>query len=302
MNLKIIPFEYCSLARASKFFNCEIDDFFHWYETNKISISLKLLDNHATALSIDNNSVEFKTEFLGSNHIEYDVMASANNRYSYIDDKSVFVGHRLSFDRLNSVYRVTGFAHDFWKPCDSVIQALRHGGRVTDSFSASPYAYDGDFRVMITVREGCQTSDPDSPALYFHPDFTLDDLILHKEDLNIINHLMAGIPYSASKPEIMPSSPLEENVEIDDFGSDVSLVWSEFASKETSLKFIAGMALALSKHSNKFRNGENTNKTSIAKEAITNIIAQGIEFNITERQLTSLISQALNEYAPKLKE
>jgi hypothetical protein len=193
MELKIIPFEYCSLERAAKFFGCEIEDFFHWYEVNKISLSLKLSDHQATVLSINNKSIEFKTEYLGADHIEYDVMASANNEYSYISDLSIFVGNKLSHDKLGGVYRVNGYAHDFWKPCDVVIQSLRRGGRIMEGFSASPYAFDGDFRIMVNVTEGMQTSDPDSPLVYFYPEFTISDLVLHKTDLNIINHLMCGV-------------------------------------------------------------------------------------------------------------
>lgn len=302
MELKVIPFEYCSLERAAKFFGCEIEDFFHWYEINKISLSLKLLDHQATVLSINNKSIELKTEYLGVDHIEYDVMASANNEYSYVSDLSIFVGNKLSYDQLGKIYRVNGYAHDFWKPCDAVIQSLRRGWRIMESFSASPYDFDGDFRIMVNVTEGMQTSDPDSPVVYFYPEFTISDLVLHKKDLNIINHLMCGIDLYHEKNSESRSVPVNSVDTACAEPQDELLEWSNFSSKETSLKLIAGMALALQKSSSKFRNGNKINRSSIAKEAILRIIEQGVEFDITERQLTNLMNQALREYAPRVDE
>ncbi|EKN4866399.1 hypothetical protein DVP50_12795 [Yersinia enterocolitica] len=300
MELKIIPFEYCSLERAAKFFGCEMEDFFHWYETKKISLSLKLLEHRATVLSIDNKTIEYKTEYWGDDHIEYDVMASANNEFSYIDNISAFVGNRLSYDHLCQVYRVNGYAHDFWRPCDAFIQSLRRGGRIMDSFSASPYDFEGDFRIMIEVQEGTQTSDPESPVFYFYPEFTIGDLVLYKTDLDIINHLMCGVEYSPEKSNELNSDLLTvADISTEEIQSEI-LEWTEFSSKETSLKFIAGMVLALHKSSPKFRNGTKINRTSIAKEAILRITEQGIEFDITERQLTNLMNKALTDYAPKI--
>lgn len=295
MDLKNIPFEYCSLERASKFFECEIEDFFHWYDTNKISLSLKLQDTRATVLTINNKSVEFKTEYLGSDHIEYDVMASANNEYSYIDNYSVFVGNRLSFDQLGGVYRVNGYAHDFWKPCDSAISSLRTYGSIVDSFAVSPYDYEGDFRIMVEVNEGFQDKNPEKPLMYHYPSFTTKDIVLHKNDLNIINHLMCGVEFT---PEISDKK-VEDEISEENIESNIHLEWGEFSGKETSLKFIVGMVLTLSSQSPKYRNGTKINRTAIARDAVSRVIAQGIEFDITERQLSTLINKALDEYAPK---
>lgn len=297
MELKVIPFEYCSLARAAKFFNCEIEDFFHWYETKKISLSLRLSDHQATLLSINNKCVEFKAPYLGQDHVEYDQLSSADNEYSCVTETSVFVGHRLSYDHLGKIYRVSGHAHDFWKPCDAFIEALRRGGRIMESFSASPYGFDKDFRIMVKVSDGIQTSDPDSPLMYYYPEFKLEDIVLRKEDLNVINHLICGIEISdeshqiESRHEIHDDNNPQEQEQI--------LEWNDFKSKDTSLKFIAGMALALQKASPKFRNGSKINRSSIAKEAISLITKQGIKFDITERQLTNLMNQAIELYGSK---
>ncbi|WP_434996796.1 hypothetical protein ACRQTN_14345 [Pectobacterium brasiliense] len=193
MSLKVIPFDYCSLERASKFFNYEIDDFFHWHETKKISICLKPHDYRASLLSINNRAIEFHTPYLGSNHIEYDLMASMGNEFSYTSEQCTFIGNALVFDELCNIYRVEGHAFDFWKPCDIVIDTLRKGGRIIDDFSASPYSCENDFRIMIKVVEGFQHSDPDAPFIQFYPEITVNDLVLHKTDLEIVNRLISGI-------------------------------------------------------------------------------------------------------------
>ncbi|MEW6483177.1 MAG: hypothetical protein AB1423_00805 [Pseudomonadota bacterium] len=294
MELKVIPFDYCSLARAAKFFDCEVEDFFHWYDTGKISLSLNLCDHQATLLSVNDQCIEFKSPFNGSDHIAYDQFASASNNYSCITDSSIFIGHTLSYDHLGKVYRVGGVAHDFWKPCDAFIQTLKNGGRICESFSASPHDFTKPFRIMVKVSEDYQFSAPDSPVMSFHPEFKISDLVLRKEELNIINHLMCGLEVPESSASI--SAPTVDDV-MD--SQEQLLDWADFNSKDTSLKFIAGMVLALQKASPKFRNGEKINRSAIAKEAVSHIVKQGIEFDITDRQLTNLINKALELHAPK---
>ncbi|ELD0979735.1 MULTISPECIES: hypothetical protein [Citrobacter] len=294
MTLKIIPFEYCSLERAAKFFDCEIDDFFHWYETKKISLCLKLSDRRATILSVNNESVEFKRSILADDiHFQ--------NEYSFKNDDSEFIGDSGHFDQLGQVYRIKGYANDFWVPCDNAIETLRNKFGLVDRFAASPYNANRDFRIMIHVTEPRGRSASELSAGQFPLDFTVSDLVLHKTDLDIVNHIVAGIPYERA--------PASNDAELTTIGStevinehDVMLDWGDFSGKDTSLKFIAGMALSLMKSSPKYRHGSRMNKDAIVKNAVANILEQGIEFDITERQLSGLITKALKAYSPKTTE
>ncbi|WP_275211900.1 hypothetical protein [Citrobacter freundii] len=297
MALKIIPFEYCSLERAAKFFGCEIDDFFHWYETKKISLCLKLSDRRATILSVDNESVEFKRSILADDiHFQ--------NEFSFKSDDSEFIGDSGHFDQLGQVYRIKGYANDFWVPCANAIETLRNKFGLVERFAASPYNANRDFRIMIHVTEPRGRSTYELSAGQFPLEFTLSDLVLHKTDLDIVNHIVAGIPYECAEVACeAPSMATAINEESSDQPEQLEQVEQvDFSGRDTLLKLIAGMAISLEKASPKYRHGNKLNKSAIVRNAITNISGQGIEFNISERRLTDLVDEALKAYSPKIAE
>lgn len=291
MTLKIIPFEYCSLERAAKFFGCEIDDFFHWYETKKISLCLKLSDRRATILSVDNESVEFKRSILADDiHFQ--------NEFSFKNDDSEFIGDSGYFDQLGQVYRIKGYANDFWIPCDNAIETLRNKFGLVERFAASPYNANRDFRIMIHVTEPRGRSTYELSTGQFPPDFTVSDLVLHKTDLDIVNHIVAGIPYGREdvicKTQLVAAVNTEEPASHPELSEQV-----DFSGKDTLLKLIAGMAYSLKKASPKYRHGNKLNKSAVVRDAINNISEQGIEFDISERRLTDLIDMAFEACSPK---
>lgn len=296
MALKIIPFEYCSLERAAKFFGCEIDDFFHWYETKKISLCLKLSDRKATILSIDNESVEFKKSIDDGVHLHKD--------FSFVNDDSEFIGDIGYFDQLGQVYRISGYANDFWMPCDSAIETLRNKFGLIERFAASPYNANKDFRIMVHVTEPRGRSAYELSTSQFPADFTVNDLVLHKTDLDIVNHIVAGIPYECAEVTCKaPSMTAAINEEPSDQPEQLEQVEQvDFSGRDTLLKLIAGMAISLEKASPKYRYGNKLNKSAIVRNAIANISGQGIEFNISERRLTDLVDEALKAYSPKIAE
>lgn len=294
MELKVIPFEYCTLDRAARFFNCEIDDFFHWYSTGKIELCMMMDEQKATVLSIDAKHCELNIPYLGANNFEYDIEESTGNSYSYSSESSSFVACGLTYDNLNEIYRVYGYAYGFWKPCDFVLNTLRNGELVRDSFYVSPLSESKDYRVMISVEEGIQDSEPDLPMMYYYPCITVNDLLLSKKDLDKVNHILAGIDYTQDE--------ITNDVHIDQ-DNEVNISWDmdNFSGKETSLKLIAGLALSLYKTSNKYKYGTNINRSAIVADAINSILDQGIEFDITNKQLSNLIKESFELYAPKVK-
>lgn len=294
MELKIIPFEYCSLERAARFFNCEIDDFFHWYTTGKIELCMLMDEMKATILSINSQHCELKIPYLGADNFEYDIEKSTGNEYSYASDLAAFVACGLTYDNLNEIYRVYGYAYGFWKPCDFILDILRSGDIVRDSFYISPLEGNKDYRVMIKVVEGMQDIDPDKPLMYYTPNFTIDNLLLCKKDLERVNHILAGIDY-----------PVEttNDGEINDTIVDGACTWGldNFPGKETALKLIAGLSLSLYKTSQKYKYGNNINRSAVVVDAVKSILEQGVDFNITDKQLSNLIKESLELYAPKAK-
>lgn len=76
--------------------------------------------------------------------------------------------------------------------------------------------------------------------------------------------------------------------------------WEGFGGKDTALMFIAGLAIALEKSKPSFKHGSKMNKSNIADAAVKVINDYGHGTEITPRALTSLITQALDKFAPKV--
>ena len=75
--------------------------------------------------------------------------------------------------------------------------------------------------------------------------------------------------------------------------------WGEYAGKETALKLIAGMALALEKSGGKYVRGKKLNKSEVARSASKFILEHGDGIDVTDKALTMLIDEALSTYAYK---
>lgn len=79
----------------------------------------------------------------------------------------------------------------------------------------------------------------------------------------------------------------------------VSEVWGEFAGKDTALKLIAGMAIALEKKGGKYIRGVKLNKSEVARSASRLILEHGEGIGVTDKALIMLIDEALSIYASK---
>lgn len=75
--------------------------------------------------------------------------------------------------------------------------------------------------------------------------------------------------------------------------------WGEYAGKETALKLIAGMAIALEKSGGKYVRGKKLNKSEVARSASRIILEHGDGIDVTDKALTMLIDEALSTYAYK---
>jgi len=75
--------------------------------------------------------------------------------------------------------------------------------------------------------------------------------------------------------------------------------WGEYAGKDTALKLIAGMAIALEKSGGKYVRGKKLNKSEVARSASRIILEHGDGIDVTDKALTMLIDEALSTYAYK---
>ncbi|MCU6369347.1 hypothetical protein [Enterobacter quasiroggenkampii] len=81
--------------------------------------------------------------------------------------------------------------------------------------------------------------------------------------------------------------------------SSESAKWGDFLGKDTALKLIAGMAIALEKKGGKFTRGNRLNKSEVARTASHMIMEYGEGIPVTEKALIMLIDDALKEHASK---
>ncbi|MBA5602976.1 hypothetical protein H1224_18165 [Pectobacterium aroidearum] len=207
MRRDVIPFEYATIARAARFFGCEVEDIFHWNEIGLIKLSLSFDDLNGTLLSINNESFEFAPEFSGSavDEVELD----------YRDSISSFVCEHLLLDSVARICRVHGVATGLWVPNPATIEHLKNHGNFLSSFSASPYGADTDYRVMVEIKKVkssaidiIHTNDGDN----YYPEITAENLTLYKDDLIIIKRLLAdGVSNSTGQSEEATNSGQKEH-------------------------------------------------------------------------------------------
>jgi len=76
--------------------------------------------------------------------------------------------------------------------------------------------------------------------------------------------------------------------------------WDNFAGKDTALKLIAGMAIALEKTKGKYVRGGKLNKSEISRTVKKLIDEYGHGVDVTDKALIMLIDEALRSYAPKI--
>lgn len=76
--------------------------------------------------------------------------------------------------------------------------------------------------------------------------------------------------------------------------------WGNFAGKDTALKLIAGMAIALEKSQGKYLRGGKLNKSEVARTATKLINDHGDGIDVTSKALIMLIDEALELHASKI--
>lgn len=207
MNCDVIPFEYATIGRAAKFFQCEIDDIFHWNEIGLIKIAFSFDDFKGTLLSKAGKRYELPPEFNGS----YLDCQDEN----YRDNLSSFMCEHARLDPVSNICRVHGVANGMWIPCPVVIEFLRNNESLHTSFWATPYNSDEDYRVMVEIQKVERTYiyEYTEASSDYRPEIRARDLILYKDDLEIIKKLLtSGIADSKTTQKIkQPESKQKEH-------------------------------------------------------------------------------------------
>jgi hypothetical protein len=97
------PMEYCSLPRAQKLLNCEIEDILHWHDIGAINLCLKLNPTRGT----------LKLAVLS--HQEKEVTSAFNPLNSSETMETFWSPH----SHIHSILRLDGDIPS-WKPCAEI--------------------------------------------------------------------------------------------------------------------------------------------------------------------------------------
>lgn len=141
---KVIPFEYCPLERAAKFFNCEVDDFFHWWETGKIDLCFNFnqLDS-VKLLSIDGDTIEYS---YGRTAYE----ESQSSKYHINDEEFAgFLSEDVKKNDRSGAWDIIGEAWGLWKPAPVVLERIKEGYEFKTGFWVQAYGVEYDLRLFI---------------------------------------------------------------------------------------------------------------------------------------------------------
>ncbi|RLM03899.1 hypothetical protein BIY27_23120 [Gibbsiella quercinecans] len=199
MTNKIIPFEYCSLARAARFFDCEEIDFLHWWAIDKIDLCLYVEDGMATILSTDNNSIEF-IKLQDANSALY----NDERPYDFKSHYSSYFIDSIEKDGLSNVFRLYGEMWGLWCPARVIKDRLINGLSINDDFWIKPYSFDGDFRVINSSLSDISINSlviPRAEMIKIQKILSGDDDDFAYENMNEVFNLLGGIINVLKKAE-----------------------------------------------------------------------------------------------------
>lgn len=192
MNKKIIHFEYCSLDKASKFLSCDIDDIYHWWETNKINLYIKLKDEYVSILSVNNEYIEFK--------YKDEAFSELNNcKYNFYNQYSSFLAIRAYHDYLSDIFRIMGTVDGLWIPHEQVIINLFKGWNIPCNFTLTPFGGENQEFRLITYKYDREIGDRDQKSPYYF-DVTINDICVTKHDIAIMQDIMTNGLSNYDKP------------------------------------------------------------------------------------------------------
>lgn len=109
----------------------------------------------------------------------------------------------------------------------------------------------------------------------------------------VANEIDGGLSIIDSNSTDLDCDPLNENLH-------EPTQWGCFAGKDTALKLIAGMAIALEKSQGKYLRGGKLNKSEVARTATKLINDYGDGIDVTSKALIMLIDEALELHASKI--
>lgn len=203
MNKKIIYFEYCSLNRACKFLSCEIDDIYHWWETNKINLYIKLKDVYVSILSLNKKYIEFKSKDEAFSELN-------NNKYNFYNQYSSFLATKAYHDYLSDIFRIMGIVDGLWIPHEQVIINLFKGWNTPYNFTLIPFGAENQEFRLITYKYDRDLSEHNQKSPYYF-DVTIDDIYVTKQEILIMQDIIVNGLNNSVKHSLQNNVGRKEN-------------------------------------------------------------------------------------------
>lgn len=179
MSRKSIPFKTMTLERATKYFDCEVSDFSHWWEEGMINLCIDCDDYDSFLLSFDGSRTEYK---MGGIPEEEAIP-------SWRDRDSIFVAESLRRDELAGIYRPHGVSTGLFIPNYTTIKLLLKGQQPEEDFVVTPLHASSteDCRVMIKIKKDYFFS---GGVVELTPSITKGDLLIYSDDLLKIRDML----------------------------------------------------------------------------------------------------------------
>lgn len=211
-----VPFKSLTLARAAKYFNCEIEDFIQWHELGLIKICIECETDKAYLLKMNDNYTEN-----GNIHSELLDMGE----YEYRDEKTIFHAEYIREDH-NEVRRPYGYLCGYIVPDIDVIKYLSSTANdLATNFVATPYN-DVNYRLIFIIDkvQNHYIFEIEKPKSYrYVPEIRKESLVIINHDLLVIRDLLNPPPKNTgSQKTVNAMAKFIKQLVAANYGNDVA--------------------------------------------------------------------------------
>lgn len=259
------------------------------------------------------NFEKLDTELAEAVHFEtvFNHLSKANGRS--IQDTAIVLNRAMSSFRHKHPYNGMEFKLYNYNPSKGFHQdensATRHAYILNEIAKGNVFVEDSNQEGAYHLIDEFGREYTSYYAFYFKLSELLRFLIYNK--VSIPQEFEHALP-QAEKTYALYKKLIDKDVErfvqdVEKFESETTqsseseeIKWGNFAGKETALKLIAGMAIALEKTQGKYVRGGKLNKSEVSRTARRLIGEHGNGIEVTDKALIMLIDEALSLHASKI--
>lgn len=201
---KIPPLEYCSISRAAKLLNCEIEDFLHWHDVGVITLGINLQKTKGVLrIKIGNHNAEDNPlQLYFDGNLTFNELTRINKIwsrhskvYKLITAKDELILPLIHKNTLSTTYELNCFISDIWSiDSRNLSVLLKDTGNVFEETKLS--ALTPSDKIL---------SNSFQPEIDERPVINLDNIFITKETIDkIYTHALSGKPLPFMEDLINP--------------------------------------------------------------------------------------------------